>query len=110
MKNKNKPISAFLGFAASVALLVFSIYLAEEKILSSVTSAILITAAAFFTLTTLFCTAKADYNLHVYKCKKCSHIFKPTFGEYFRAPHSPTKRLLRCPKCKEKTWCKQKAI
>ena len=40
-----------------------------------------------------------------FKCQKCNTIFKGRAWEIFFAPHTPTKRYMRCPMCNEKMWC-----
>ncbi|MBR3885652.1 MAG: hypothetical protein IKJ33_04255 [Clostridia bacterium] len=40
-----------------------------------------------------------------YKCQKCGTVFKGKKVEMFFAPHTPTKRYMRCPVCNQKMWC-----
>ena len=40
-------------------------------------------------------------------CPNCNQIFKPTNNAIFLAIHTPTKRLLKCPHCNTKSWCKE---
>lgn len=40
-----------------------------------------------------------------HKCTKCGTIFKGEKWEIFFSFHSPTKRMMTCPLCKEKVWC-----
>ena len=40
-------------------------------------------------------------------CKKCNKQFKPTVCASMLGIHTLTKRYLRCPHCKEKSWCKE---
>ena len=39
-------------------------------------------------------------------CPKCNQTFKPSAGTIFCGIHTPTKRLLKCPHCNTKAWCK----
>ncbi len=41
-----------------------------------------------------------------FKCSRCDERFTPTFGAYIMGMHTPTKRLLKCPKCGVRNWCK----
>lgn len=41
-----------------------------------------------------------------FKCPTCNTIFKGNKREIFWAMHTPTKRKMTCPNCKEKKWCK----
>ena len=40
-----------------------------------------------------------------HKCTKCGTVFKGNRWEMFFAAHTPTKRKMTCPSCKEKVWC-----
>ncbi|MCH5164112.1 MAG: transcriptional regulator, partial [Clostridiales bacterium] len=44
----------------------------------------------------------------VYECKHCGERFVPTMKAYLCAPHTPTTRRLRCPKCGKKSYCKKR--
>ena len=44
----------------------------------------------------------------VYECKHCGERFVPTMKAYLFAPHMPTTRLLKCPKCGKKSYCKKR--
>ena len=44
----------------------------------------------------------------VYECKHCGERFVPTMKAYLFAPHMPTSRKLRCPKCGKKSYCKKR--
>ena len=42
-----------------------------------------------------------------YECKNCQHMFVPNYKEIALLMQTPTKRLLKCPKCGKWTWCKK---
>ena len=44
----------------------------------------------------------------VYECKHCGERFVPTMKAYLFAPHTPTTRKLKCPKCGKKSYCKKR--
>ena len=44
----------------------------------------------------------------VYECKHCGERFVPTMKAYIFAPHTPTTRRLKCPKCGKKSYCKKR--
>ena len=44
----------------------------------------------------------------VYECKHCGERFVPTMTAYLFAPHMPTSRRLKCPKCGKKSYCKKR--
>lgn len=41
-----------------------------------------------------------------YRCKECHYLFQPTIAAYLLGMRSPTKRYLRCPKCREYSYCR----
>ena len=44
----------------------------------------------------------------VYECMHCGERFVPTMKAYLFAPHMPTSRKLKCPKCGKKSYCKKR--
>ena len=44
----------------------------------------------------------------VYECKHCGERFVSTMKAYLFAPHTPTTRQLKCPKCGKKSFCKKR--
>ena len=49
-----------------------------------------------------------DRETGVYECKHCGERFVPTMTAYLFAPHMPTSRKLKCPKCGKKSYCKKR--
>ena len=101
----NKIIFSIIGVVLSIALLIISTILAEEKIVNPVTAIVLIAASVVFVLIAIFYAARVDYETGVYKCRKCGHTFKPTFKAYILGVHTLTTRHLKCPECNQKSWC-----
>ena len=54
----------------------------------------------------LTCVLERDAG--VYECKHCGERFVPTMKAYLFAPHMPTSRKLKCPKCGQKSYCKKR--
>ena len=108
MKNKGKIIVSVIGVVLSIALLVVSTILAEEKIINPATAIVLIVVSVVLVLIAISYAAKVDYETGVYKCRKCGHIFRPTFKAYILGMHTLTTRHLKCPECNEKSWCTRK--
>ena len=46
-----------------------------------------------------------DRDAGVYECRHCGEKFVPTMKAYIFAPHMPTSRRLKCPKCGKKSYC-----
>ena len=110
MSNRGKMFIASFGVVISTALLIASAILTENAVISSAQAVIFTTVSVILTLAAISFAAKVDYETGVYECRKCGHIFKPTFKAYVWGAHSLTTRHLKCPKCKEKSWCKRKAV
>ena len=108
MKNKGNIILSVIGVVLSIALLVVSTILAEEKIINPTTAVVLISGSVVLVLIAISYAAKVDYETGVYKCRKCGHIFRPTFKAYILGMHTLTTRHLKCPECNEKSWCTRK--
>ena len=107
MSNKTKIILSVISVVFSVTLLVISSIFAEEEIITPVIAITLIAVSAVLVLIAIFYAAKVDYETGVYECRKCGHKFKPTFKAYIWGAHTLTTRHLKCPKCKEKSWCRK---
>ena len=108
MKNKNKIVFSAVGFILSLVLLFASALLAENEIIRPESAVALIIISMILVFVAIFCVAKIDYETGMYECRKCGHIFKPTFKAYIWGPHTVTTRYLKCEKCEEKSWCKVK--
>ncbi len=109
MKIKGKIIIvSVLGVVLSIALLVVATVLAEEKIINPAAAIILIAISVALVWIAISYAAKVDYETGVYECRKCGHTFKPSFKEYIWGAHTLTTRYLKCPECKERSWCLRK--
>ena len=108
MSNKTRLILSVIGVVISTALLVISTILAEEAVIGPTLATALLAISTALVFIAVFFAAKVDYETGVYECRKCGHLFKPTFKAYIMGAHSLTTRCLKCPKCEEKSWCKRK--
>ena len=108
MSNKRKIILSVISVVTSIALLVISSILAEEEIITPAIAITLAAVSVVLVLIAIFYASKVDYKTGVYECRKCGHTFKPTFKAYIWGAHTLTTRHLKCPKCKEKSWCRRK--
>ena len=54
----------------------------------------------------LACVLERDAG--VYECKHCGERFVPTMTAYLFAPHMLLSRMLKCPKCGKKSYCKKR--
>ena len=108
MSNKTRLILSVIGVVISTALLVISTILAEEAVIGPTLATALLAISTALVFIAIFFAAKVDYETGVYECRKCGHIFKPTFKAYIMGAHSLTTRHLKCPRCEEKSWCRRK--
>lgn len=49
-----------------------------------------------------------DREAGTFECAKCHTRFVPDMAEYVMAPHTVTRRRLRCPECGEKSYCRKR--
>lgn len=105
---KRKIVLSILGVVLSLILLVVSSYLVENEMIGPEFAIALTVVSSILVLAAIFYAAKIEYQTGIYECRKCGHTFKPTFKEYLMGSHTLTTRRLKCPKCKEKSWCRFK--
>jgi DNA-directed RNA polymerase subunit RPC12/RpoP len=75
--------------------------------IKEVCKTIIILSSLAILVTNLIAVCLMDNSIGCYKCRKCKHLFVPTFKEYIIASHGPTTRRLKCPNCGEKSFCKK---
>lgn len=49
-----------------------------------------------------------DRDAGVFECTECGERFVPDMKSYIMAPHTLTKRKLKCPACGRKSYCKKR--
>lgn len=54
-------------------------------------------------------TVRMYYKNTVYICPECNTTFKPPMKEFFFANHTPKTRKLKCPNCKNVSFCVEHA-
>lgn len=59
-------------------------------------------------LSGLFVAAMLEWNAGTYECRHCKARFVPTATAYINGMHTLTRRYLKCPECKKKSWCKRR--
>ena len=50
---------------------------------------------------------KIEQTAGYYKCKRCGHVYVPTYASVFMAPHNGRTRYMKCPECHKKSWQKK---
>lgn len=97
-----------IGFISTIiflaAVLLFTYFIEKGNTLYGILSIIL--GLLIFIPSMAFCLyieQKAGY----YKCKKCGHKFVPTYSQVLWSPHYCRSRMMKCPHCHEKSYCKK---
>lgn len=106
MKNLTKILLSVCILLISLILIMisgasFGIFPFEWSVLLVVLSSITFIIA-------LIAAILIDFDAGDYECKKCGQRFKPTLGAYVWGAHTLTTRYLKCPHCKEKSFCKRR--
>ncbi len=97
-------IACLIGLLVSLATIITAGFLPLPEwgaIVMIVVGFILLMIVVFFWI-------KLDLRFAEYECKNCGHRFTPTFGGYVNGMHVGTTRVLKCPLCKQRTWCKRR--
>lgn len=110
MSKKIKIVLSVIGVVISIVLLAVSTALAEKGVIRPISATMIIIISFCLLFFTIFFAAKVDYETGEYECRKCGHIFKPTFKAYILGTHTLTTRYLKCPRCEKKSWCKRKIV
>ncbi len=105
MRGIFKIFMSILYLLLSIALMAMCIYVKDYLTIND--RNILIILAVLNFLGALVISVIADFSTGAYECKNCGKVFKPSLISYIFATHTPSKRHLRCPECKEKTMCKR---
>ncbi|MCH5147903.1 MAG: helix-turn-helix transcriptional regulator [Clostridiales bacterium] len=97
-------IVAFVTIAAGLTIVILAGSLEMQVWLKIV----LIVAGSVIILVGIGIACVLERDAGVYECKHCGERFVPTMKAYIFAPHTPTSRKLKCPKCGKKSYCKKR--
>ncbi len=110
--NENFNIKKFyLGYAAVFAGIIagVSLFLIGEVLhADTLTRIILIVLGIALIITSAGRACVLELSYGSFECPDCGERFTPSMKEYIFAPHTPTRRYLRCPGCGDKKMCKYK--
>lgn len=101
--NNRKKLYWFMTFMTFVSIILFTISSVYVEKYNTFAPMIVIGCVMAFLLV-LTITMYMKYVKFI--CPKCNKVFKPSNSAIFWGIHTPTKRLLRCPYCDIKSWCK----
>lgn len=91
----------------SMIAMIAGIFLAAFLIPEGVWQLVAVVGICIVFLLPCFYALRLEVSVGVYKCKKCGCEVTPTYSEALWAMHKGTTRHLKCPQCKQRTWCKK---
>ena len=97
-------IVAFVTIAAGLTIILLAALLEMQTWLKIVLGIV----GALVILVGIGIACVLDKDAGVYECKHCGERFVPTMMAYLFAPHMPTSRKLKCPKCGKKSYCQKR--
>ncbi len=95
-------ISCFFATLASLALILISAFFVTQVWLRLV----MIGIALIVVISNVAVILLVAVSTEIYKCDKCGEKFAPTLSAYIFAPHTFSRRYLKCPHCGKKCWDK----
>ena len=104
---KRLRYSAYLILATSLIALICLITLISLLIPECGFQDFLIIVSMILFMIPCIIALKFKVETGYYECNKCQHMFVPNYKEITLLMQTPTKRLLKCPKCGKWTWCKK---
>ena len=109
LETKNNTIwsSMWAIMIVSMTALIAGIFIAVFLIPKGVWQLVTILAVCVAFLIPCFYALKLEISVGAYKCQNCGNEIVPTYKEAMMAMHKGFSRHLKCPKCKERTWCKK---
>lgn len=111
-KDKTKPKTKITICTVSCIIILFAafamIFIAAYAKLDVWLRILLISSAFAAVIANIAVIVLVAVNTEIYECSKCGEKFVPTLSSYVLAPHTLTRRYLKCPHCKRKSWNKSK--
>ena len=109
LERKNKTIwtSMWAIMIVSMTALFAGVLIAAFLIPEGVWQIVTVLGICIVFLIPCFYALKLEISVGAYKCKNCGHEIVPTYSEALWAMHRGTTRYLKCPNCKQRTWCKK---
>ena len=91
----------------SMIALLAGIFVAAFLVPEGVWQLVTIVSVCVAFLIPCFYALKLEVSVGSYKCKNCGYEIVPTYSEALNAMHMGSTRFLKCPVCKQRTWCKK---
>ena len=97
-------VICFTALAVFLALVTIASYCNISESLRYVLIFIGFANLLIYCFVAVYIEVKTGYHI----CAKCGHKHQPSYFKTLIAPHIGWTRLLKCPKCGEKSWQKKK--
>lgn len=95
-------LSCIFTIASALALIMLAAYFIAEAWLR----VLMIIIAATVIASDIAVILLVAVDTEIYECAGCGEDFVPTLPAYFFAPHTFTRRYLKCPRCGKRCWCR----
>ncbi len=106
---KKLIISGVVGLSSTSSFLVINfIFVALTEVISVPLKVALTAFGGIIFLMGIGVALVLDREAGTFECTKCHTRFVPDMAEYVMAPHTLTRRRLRCPECREKSYCRKR--
>ena len=109
-KSKNKRRIILTAICVSLILIcnfTVLITISYEKV-SFFAETIVAISSLIMILATCLIACYIDNKSGYFECNNCKKRFVPTYASYVMGMHTITRRHLKCPHCKQVTWCKKR--
>lgn len=102
--SKAKKLYIFMIVSTIISIILFTV----SAIMGEFWDTYIPTIVTFCVMMILLILTIVIYVRYIkFVCPKCNQVFKPTASAIIWSMHTPTKRLLKCPHCNTKSWCKE---
>ncbi len=107
LKNKKLMMSMWTILITSTIFYVGILLLAANTLEQGIILGTIITISTILFLIAGFIGLKFEVDAGYYECQKCHYKFIPSYKEVMFGAHIGTRRHLKCPKCKKRSWTKK---
>ena len=109
-KNNTKLLLIVEIFLLITSISSFAVLITAADYLSNTNNilkfSLISTAILILTLSIIF-SFIIEKEAGYHECKKCHHIYKPTYKQLLFAMHICWTKYLKCPKCHQRSWSKK---
>lgn len=95
-----------IGILSAIILLSFTLIASIEQLQVWV-KILLIILGFILGFLGFFFAIRIEQIAGYFVCKNCQHKYVPTYTQVVFSPHINRTRYMKCPHCKQKSWCKK---